>query len=41
MRVSVADPFTLRGDPEQMLSDDQTEQLNIIQPWLAASMMIA
>ena len=29
MRVRVADPFSVRGDAEQVLGDDKAEQLNM------------
>ena len=39
--AGVPDPFPLRSDAEQMLGDDQAEQLNIVEPWFPARMVIA
>jgi hypothetical protein len=40
MFVGVADPFAVRGDPEQVLGDEKAKQLNVVQGWFAARMTI-
>ena len=40
MGAGVADPFPLRSDAEQMLGDDQTEQLNVVENGLTTGVMI-
>ena len=40
MASGVTDPAPLRGDPEQLLGNRDTEELGVAQPWFATGQMI-